>query len=165
MSNFKSFADQIKSNFDLLQQRQLFKSALSGDDLWDIYIGSFKPSDNPIFRDPQSTTHNCNLDKNFIRRYGNVVAIDENYEIITMWNVMLSEDSPYYNSCKNMSNALKNAAIKDIFFETYDELDRNLNYESVKKNQEVYRLGIETNYKTYTQEEVDKYGVVEVNKA
>lgn len=164
MSQFKKFADQVKNQFDNIQQNViLFESEVSGQELWNTYIKSFKPGDDPVFRDPNSSSHNCNLDNNFIRRYGNVVSIDADYNIVTMWDLDLDESDPYYSSVKEMSKLLKKSKIKDVFIETFDELN-SLPYERTSKNQQVYRLGIESNHKIYTKEEVDKFGVVESGK-
>lgn len=164
MSNFNLFAQKVEKRFTEIQSHgKLFKSSVTGDELWDTYIKSFKDGDNPVFRDPESSTHNCNLDKSFIRRYGNVVAIDSSFNIITMWDVELDESDVYYSSCKNMSNLLKNSPIKDVFFETYDELN-SLPYEKLSRGQESFKLGFESNMKIYTQEEADKFGVVEAGK-
>lgn len=97
---FKEFQKLIKEQFNIIAKNQLFVSSLTGHKLWDIYIDLFKPEDNPIFRDPESSIHNDNLDKSFIRRYGNVVGINENYEIITMWDIDLPQNNEYYLSCK-----------------------------------------------------------------
>ena len=158
--NFKEFSEKVKERFsELSKTGKLFKSSLNGHDLWNLYITSFNKEDNPPFRDPESSTNNCNLDKSFIRRYGNVVAVDENYNIITMWDLDLEKGNPYYNSAKAMSKALKNSPIQDVFFETFDELN-SLPYEKCNKKQDVFRLGIEKNHKQYSKEEVEKFGVV-----
>jgi hypothetical protein len=164
MSNFSSFAKKVENKFTEIQGNgKLFKSSVSGDQLWEAYINSFKAEDNPVFRDPDSSTHNCNLDKSFIRRYGNIVAIDSSFNIVTMWDVELDESDVYFNSCRSMSNLLKSSPIKDVFFETYDELN-SLPYEKLSRSQELFRLGFESNIKIYTKEEADKFGVVEAGK-
>lgn len=164
MSNFSELAKKVEKKFSEIQGfGKLFKSSVSGDQLWDAYINSFREGDNPIFRDPKSSSHNCNLDKSFIRRYGNVVALDSSFNIVTMWDVDLDVSDAYHDSCKNMSNLLKNSPIRDVFFETYDELN-SLPYEKMSKNQETFRLGFESNNKIYTQEEADKFGVVEAGR-
>jgi hypothetical protein len=157
---FKQFADLVSQQFQQLQKTgKLFRSSVTGDELWNMYISSFKPGDNPVFRDPDSSEHNDNLDKSFIRRYGNIVTIDENYNIITIWDLSLPEDNKYYQPTSKMSQLLKSKPISDVFFETYEELN-SLNYEKNNKKQEIYRLGIAQNHKIYTQEEATKYGVV-----
>lgn len=162
---FKEFSALVHSQFKTMCENTniLFVSEVNGYQLWDLYINSFKAEHNRVFRDPESSYHNGNLDKNFIRRYGNVVALDSSYNIITMWDVNIPEDCEYYSSIVAMKNALKSAKIVDVFLETYDELN-SLPYEKTNKKQELYRLGIEWNHKIYTQEEADKFGVVEAGK-
>jgi hypothetical protein len=159
---FQELAKKVKENFDDMQDSQLYRSSVTGHQLWGLYISGFQPGDNPVFRDPNSSYHNCNLDKSFINRYGNIVAIKENGELVTMWDLV--NVGIYETSIKNMSNALKQASIKDVFVESYDTLNRLLNYEKVNRIQDKYKLGYEVNYKIYTQEEADMYGVVTANQ-
>lgn len=161
---FKDFNEKIKSQFnEICKLGKLFKTEMNGAEVWDLYINSFKPENDPIFRDPDSSTNNCNTDKSFIRRYGNIVSIDENYKIVTMFDIDLPDDCEFYDSAKAVREALKNSKIKDVFFETFDEL-KSLPYERCNKNQNTFRLGIEENHKIYTQEEADKFGVVTAGK-
>ena len=161
---FKKFSDLVAEQFSRLSNGQpLFKSSLDGNKLWELYISSFKPENNPPFRDPNSSTHNCNLDKNFIRRYGNVVAIGADLKIQTIWDIEIDETSQFYDSVLAMNNALKQAVIQDIFMETFNELN-SLPYEKCNKTQDVYRLGIQSNHKMYSKEEVNMFGVVEEGK-
>jgi hypothetical protein len=161
---FKEVSELVRTQFSKVTSGdKLFRSSVTGDQLWQLYIESFNPTDNPVFRDPESSTHNCNLDKNFIRRYGNVVSINKDFRVETMWDVELDKTNPYFNSFKAMSEALKAAKILDVFFETFDELN-SLPYEKCNKTQATYRLGIPVNHKQYTKEEVDKFGVVTEGK-
>jgi hypothetical protein len=157
---FKQFSNLVSNQFQNMQKtdNKLFRSSVTGDKLWDIYIKSFKPKDNPIFRDPNSSSHNDNLDNKFITRYGNVVTIVDN-KIVTMWDLNLDLDCEYYLSAKAMSDYLKSQPIEDVFYETFNELN-SLPYEKCNKSQPTYKLGIEKNYKIYTQEEAKKFGVV-----
>lgn len=138
---------------------KLFRSRVSGDKVWETYLSSFK--EDPIFRDPESSTHNCNQCKNFVRRYGNLVALDENNNIITIWDVEAPEE--YFDPVKAVSNLLKSSSIQDVFIETYDMLN-SLPYESCSKTNTVFRLGIDKNIKRYTKEEAEKFGVVKPNE-
>ncbi len=152
------FTKIIQAQFDkMCATGKLFRSSLSGQQVWNLYINGFEKKHNPIFRDPESSLHNCNLCKNFIRRYGNIVAIDENYNIFTMFDVDAPEE--FSSVANSISTSLKNAAISEVFFETFDEL-KSLPYESCNKNNEKFKLGIDKNVKRYTKEESEKYGVV-----
>ena len=156
------FTKMIQSQFDrMCANGKLFRSSLTGQQVWDLYINGFEKQHNPIFRDPESTTHNCNLCNNFIRRYGNIVTIDKNYNIITMFDVDAPEE--FISVAKSISSALKNSAISDVFFETFNELN-SLPYESCNKNNVKFKLGIDKNVKRYTKEEAEKYGTVKPNE-
>lgn len=131
----------------------LFVSTVSGDQLWDAYLKGF--NEDPIYRDPSSSVHNCNCCKHFIRKYGNIIAFNENLDMITLWDI---EDCPeeYTNSVKAMSELLRTGGVRDIFIETFDSLN-NCNYEKTTKSQPLFKLGTDYNIKRYTKEEALMY--------
>lgn len=148
----------LQAQFDrMCATGKLFRSSIPGSKVWELYLTNFPPECDPIFRDPESSEHNCNTCQNFIRRYGNIVAIDENYRIISIFDVDPSEE--YKNSFLAMSKTLRNAPIADVFFETFAELN-SLPYESVKKSNNRFQLGVAKNVKLYFKEEAEKFGVV-----
>lgn len=150
---------KIQAQFDkMCKTGKLFRSSLTGNEVWDIFISSF--TNDPIFRDPNSTEHNCNLCKNFIRRYGNVVAIVDG-KIESIFHV--ETEGEYEPVITALRLALKKAPVKEVFFETFIELN-SLPYESCKKSQSAFRLGINKNIKRYTKEEAEKFGVVKANE-
>ena len=150
----------IQAQFDkMCATGKLFRSSITGQQVWDLYLKSFDK--DPIFRDPESSEHNCNLCNNFIRRYGNIVAIDSNYDIITIFDVELKGE--FEPVVKALSKKLKSAKIQDVFFETFNELN-SLPYESCNKIQPIYKLGVDKNHKRYTKEEAEKFGVVKPNE-
>lgn len=156
------FNKKIQARFDEMSSTgKLFRVNLSGQKLWELYLGSFTKEDNPIFRDPDSSVKNCNHCNNFIRRYGNVVSIDENNNITTMFDVDVTGE--YENTVKVLSEAIKKAKITDVFFETYADLN-SLPYESCSKSNTVFQLGVARNSKRYTKEEAEKFGVVKPNE-
>lgn len=152
----------IQNQFDIMcQTGKLFRVEMTGNEVWDLYLKSFKKENDPIFRDPESSTHNCNHCNNFIRRYGNIVAIDKNYKLITMFDI--DADEEYTDSMKAISKAILKSKVKDVFFETFVELNK-LPYESCSKNNSVFKLGVDKNIKRYTKEEAEKFGVVKPNE-
>lgn len=156
------FNKKLQEKFTQMSQTgKLFRSELAGQQVWDLYIGSFTKETNPIFRDPLSTSKNCNHCKNFIRRYGNIVSIDENYNITTIFDVQPDEE--FENTVKVLTKAIKKAKIGEVFFETFNELN-DLPYESCTKSSKVFQLGVKSNPKRYTKEEAEKYGVVKANE-
>jgi hypothetical protein len=156
----KELNKKLQVQFDrMCATGKLFKANISTREVWKIYLEGFV--NEATFRDPESGEHNCNHCNNFIRRYGNIIALGENLEIMTIFDVFTTAE--YQNSVDNMAKAIGQAGIVNIFFETYAEL-QSLPYEKTKKNQEVFRLGVDSNPKRYTQEEADKFGVVTADK-
>lgn len=152
------FNKLIQSQFKkLCESGKLFRSSLTGQQVWDLYLKSFPKEHNPIFRDPNSTMHNCNHCNNFIRRYGNIVAIDEDFNVMTLFDVEAGEE--YSAVAKALDSKLKSAPIADVFFETFKELNF-LPYEKCSKNNERFQLGVDKNAKQYSKEEAEKFGVV-----
>lgn len=161
--SFKQFNNQIKNQFIKIQQTgKLFRVNVSGDKIWETYLSSFE--NDSIFRDPSSSSHNCNCCKNFIRRYGNIVSINNEGKLESIFSNIL-DAGEYTNSAIKCANIITEAKIENVFFETFNELNINLNYETCKKNQSEFQLGIEQNFKRYTQDEADLYPkTVEVGK-
>ena len=157
--SFKDFNAKIKQQFALMcEQPVLFRSKISGHEIWNTYISSFTPDTDPVFRDPNSTQHTCNNDMNFIHRYGNIIAIVEG-KTVTMFD-SIAVDSMYSTPAFNCGLKLHTNPIDNVFVESYDTLNRLLNYESTNKTQAEYKLGFEKSNKIYTQDEADKFGVV-----
>jgi hypothetical protein len=146
--------DKLKEQFTkMCKTGKLFRINIEGQMIWELYLKSYK--DDPIFRDPQSSTHNCNLCNNFIRRYGNIVAIDENYKLITLFDGLDVED---FDSTR-LSETIHLVAIANVFFETFNELN-SLPYEKCNKNNSLFQLGVDKNSKLYNKEEAEKFGRV-----
>ena len=156
--DFKKLNQKIQSQFlKMCASGMLFRASASGQELWDLYLSSFE--NEMIFRDPESSVHNCNNCKNFIRRYGNIISINESGGIDTLFS-NINSVGEYTIPIIALDTFIRSSAIQGVFFETYKELNENLTYERCKKTQTTFKLGIASNFKKYTQEEVDKFGVV-----
>jgi len=154
----KQFNKRIQAQLDeMCKTGKLFRVSLTGDEIWGLYLKSFTKTNNPIFRDPESSTHNCNHCKNFIRRYGNVVTIDADNNIVSIFDVVC--DLEYQKTAKALAEAIRSSKVAEVFFETFNELNK-LPYESCSKSNSVFQLGTSVNHKRYTKEEADKFGVV-----
>ena len=107
---FSTFAQQINTRLNTLAEQELFVT-LSGDDLWATYLAAFPEGTNTLYR--ERTEHDCSCCKNFIRQYGNVVAIVDG-AVTSMWDV---QDAPYpYDVvAKAMHEAVINHPISNLF--------------------------------------------------
>jgi len=151
----KEFNKKIQEKFsEMCKTGSLFRVELTGRQVWDLYLGAFEDGDDPIFIDPESSTHNCNHCKNFIRRYGNIVSVDSDFNIVSIFGVEV--EGIYNPVAKALNKAITGSQISEVFFETFDELN-SLPYEKCTKNSSKFQLGIQKNTKRYTQEEADMY--------
>lgn len=138
---------------------KLFRSKVTGDQVWEAYMRGF--GEDPIFRDPESSVHNCNQCKHFFHRYGNIVAITEDNSIMTMYDGETTDE--YRESFRLMSEMLRNAPIEDVFVETFDYLYKAV-YARCTKNDSMFALNLDHTVKRYTKEEAEKFGVVKPNE-
>ena len=138
---------------------RLFRSKVTGDQLWQAYMRGF--GEDPIFRDPESSVHNCNQCKHFFHRYVNIVAIAEDNSVMTMFDGETTDE--YRESFRLMSEMLRNAPVENIFVETFNYL-HNAVYARCSKNDSMYALNLDHTVKRYTKEEAEKFGVVKPNE-
>ncbi len=154
----KNLNKKIQTKFEeMCKTGKLFRVSMTGQEVWDSYLIGFPKEEDPIFRDPNSSSHNCNNCKNFIRRYGNVVSIDSDYNVTTIFDV--DAEKEFIDTCKSLTKLITDCKIVDVFFETFDELQK-LPYESCSKSNSKFQLGMAKNVKRYTKEEAEKFGVV-----
>jgi len=76
---FRKTNEQISNQFTRLAKTgQLFRVNVTGKELWELYLSSF--TEHPIWR--VNSVHNCDNDRHFFERYGNIVAIIDNQIVI-----------------------------------------------------------------------------------
>jgi len=159
----ETFTSKIQEQFKIMcSTGKLFRVKVTGREVWRTYLESFTDGTDPVFRDPESSTHNCNYCHNFIRRYGNVVAINKNGDLITLFS-NLSVEAPYEVVANACDTLIKGSKIENVFLETYKEL-QELAYDKCEKTQPAYKLGVARNHKRYTKEEAEQFGVVKANQ-
>ncbi len=119
MSNFKNFTALMEEKFQTLvkNHKNLYLTDVSKDDIWEMYLNSFPSGTNKMYKERRE--YDCNHCKQFLRPYGNIVAI-ENNKLISIWDI----DAPgYYKEVADkLSSFVKSKAIKDIFVNDFAKL-------------------------------------------
>ena len=159
----RKFQKELKASFNKMQKtNKLFQIDVDRNEVWDLYLSSFSPEDNVVFRDPTSSKYSCKECSKFILRYSNIVAIDDSYNTFNVFtNVKLENIEPeYHNVVKELDKFLSNKKIIDVFAESYEHLNA-ANYSKVNKKQKTYPLGLPKNTKQYSKEEAELYTVVD----
>lgn len=103
MTEFVKFRDEIKNNFDNMIKFDLFKVDINKDFFWSLYLDSFPPGTNKIFKERRY--YDCNTCKSFILNAGNIIAITPEFEIISIWDNI--ENTDVSNEFKIVSKALE----------------------------------------------------------
>jgi hypothetical protein len=92
---------------------QVFVANVEGDALWEKYLAAFPEGTNPLFA--KRTKHDCSTCKSFIRRIGNVVAI-ENGAVRTVWDfAAVDAPYPYTFIAMTLQQTVSAAGVRDIF--------------------------------------------------
>jgi len=110
--NFIKFRDAVNAQFNaLVKAGELFVVDIDKDTLWDTYINAFPEGTNPMFR--ERTEHDCSCCKNFIRNIGNVVSINKNGNVSTVWDIALHDG--YQDVSEAMRELVVGAPIRGIY--------------------------------------------------
>lgn len=115
MSNlFPTFACRVVDSFQAITKNAaVFVADLDGDVLWTKYLAAFPEGTDPLFK--KRTEHDCACCKQFIRRAGGVVAIEDG-KVRTVWDLAAEQaPGPYNIVAAALQRAVSSAGIRDIF--------------------------------------------------
>lgn len=128
--NFKTFKTAVATQFAAMTHStpELYRANISGDELWDLYLGSFPEGSDPIYRERRG--HDCSCCKQFIRTVGNVVAI-QNGKLVSMWGTVVRGEPAYQQVADALSAAVTRAGIADKFLHYEHHAGTDKNFEQV----------------------------------
>lgn len=137
--NFKEFRDVVKARFDSMHSNgnTLFTVNVNKDEVWNTYLDSFAPKHNQIFRVRRH--HDCSCCRNFIKNLANVVIINSNYEIETLWDFDLKEDPDnivFQPVVDALSALIKKEIIESVYLFNMNKVgnEYDLEMDDTKKN-------------------------------
>lgn len=84
---FKKFKKGMQTQFQSMTKNEntLFLTNLKKDDIWNEYLGSFPDGTNEVYKERRE--FDCDACKHFVRKYGNLVAINEKNELKSIWEI------------------------------------------------------------------------------
>lgn len=111
MDDFVKFRNKVEVKIAEMAKKPLFRVNLTGDELFEIYLGAFESGTDPIFK--ERTEHNCNTCKRFIRDLGNVVCVNDDLSLSSIWEV----DAPgiYAPVTLALAKKVKSGIIENVF--------------------------------------------------
>lgn len=113
---FESFADKLRRHFMRMTSEadMLYAVAVDADEMWNLYLDSFSPSDNMIFR--KRREYDCSCCRHFIKAVGNVVTI-KNGKVTTIWEFN-AKDEEFQPVIDALDRYVKEHPVKDVFLST-----------------------------------------------
>jgi len=119
------FKTAVARQFAAMSKHPLFRTAVTGDELWATYLGAFPEGTNPIYR--ERTEHDCQCCKQFIRTVGNVVAIVYG-RVVSIWDGEVG-DPNYQIVADTMSRHVRTRRIENIFLHTERTVGTDKNFQ------------------------------------
>ena len=123
---FEPFKKLFQDNFTqvIKGQTHLFQVNVDKDLLWNTYLNSFPEELRQQF--------NCNCCRQFIKNYGNLVAIKNN-TLFSLWNFN-EGNSVYQTVVDNLDHLVINATVRDVFVTTFAKLGTDSNIQKLEDN-------------------------------
>jgi hypothetical protein len=110
---FKEFKVLFQKNFAEMTKdaTHLFEIDLDMDALWNLYLDSFAPGTNPVYR--KKREFDCSCCRHFIKRMGNVAVITWN-TVRTVWD-FTTNDSMYQPVVDALAAFVKSKAVTNVW--------------------------------------------------
>ena len=124
---FKEFNALLRKQIKSMAQGQeyLFRSDVDYSVLWEVYLNSFPPGMNEVFRERRE--FDCCACRHFIRDFGNVVAI-KGGEVISIWDFDAKSEK-YQPVVDALSKMVKSVGIRNVFIPTVAKLGVEKNFD------------------------------------
>lgn len=118
--------------FDVFAFTDAEKSAQIREDFYQLYLDSFRPEDNKIFRERRE--YDCSACRNFIRNIGGVVFIDKDLNKISIWDIDVT-GTDFEPVLPLISKAVKALPIQSIYVNDTRRVGTESNIELLENGQ------------------------------
>lgn len=124
---FQEFKVLFQKHFAEMTQNatHLFEIDLDKDEMWDLYLNSFPPGTNEVYRERKE--FDCSCCRHFIKNVGNTVVVKNN-TIETIWDFETGDDKfqPVINV---LSTYVRSKVVTDIFMSKEQKIGTDRNFE------------------------------------
>lgn len=126
--SFTEFRDLLAAHFNEMSKDvpRLYTVDVDKDEMWNAYLDSFLPEDNPVFRERRE--HDCSCCRHFIKNIGNAVAIKDGV-ITTVWDFNV-DGTAYEPVVKKMSEYIKAHRVTEVYLSRFNTVGTEVSHES-----------------------------------
>lgn len=128
----------VKMEFELLKQKlqenfkqmtkgvtHIFEVDLDKDVLWDLYLDSFPPGTNEIFRERRE--YDCSCCRQFIRNIGNAVVIKD-CQLKTVWDFGVGDET-FQTVLDSLDTFVRSHEVTDVWLSDTRKVGTDKNHE------------------------------------
>lgn len=126
--NFSTFKAAVAKQFERMQRHPMFRVTVAKDELWALYLASFPPGTNPIFR--ARTEYDCSCCRHFIRDVGDVVAVIDG-KLVSVWDAPLQDEPAYETVASALARLVKSRPIAEPFLHYARTAGTDKNFEQL----------------------------------
>jgi hypothetical protein len=129
---FYQFKKLLQSGFENITNgaTHLFEIEVDKDELWNLYLDSFPPGTNEVYRERRE--FDCSSCRHFVKTIGNAVVIDNNV-IKTIWDFETG-DTTFQPVINALSQYLKSKAITDVYISKDKKIGTDKSFEQKDSN-------------------------------
>jgi hypothetical protein len=133
---FRKFKEKLQKHVErMLQNEQtLFITDVDKDKMWEIYLESFLPGTNLIFRERRE--YDCSCCRQFIKSIGNVVVVEDN-KLVSIWDFD-ADNSIYQPVIDAVSKYVRSVPVCNVFVIKEFKFGVDKNYESMESGVHTY---------------------------
>lgn len=126
---FVAMRDKLIKHFNMMTKNvdQLFEVDVDKDELWNLYLDSFPPETNEIYRERRE--HDCSCCRHFIKSIGNAVVIQDGM-VHTIWEFD-SKSTTYQPVLDALDRYIKAHAVSDVYKSPEKKVGTSHNFENM----------------------------------
>lgn len=124
---FEQIVEKLQKHFTEMVKHSthLFEVAVDKDEMWNLYLDSFPPGTNEIYRERRE--YDCCCCRHFIKNLGNAVVIKDN-KIITIWDLEI-EDAKFKPVMNALSGYIKSKAVVEVYVSKMKRIGTSHNFD------------------------------------
>lgn len=129
MNNFDIFVLRMQKHFEDEMEgcKQLYIVNVDKDEMWNLYLDSFGPGTNILFR--KRREYDCSCCRHFVKSIGAAVTIKDGI-IHTIWEFDAGSEE-FQKVCDALDSFVKGNAISDIFVSKFKKVGTDRDFEEI----------------------------------